>query len=207
MYAGAGKTWSMGRRYWWPWLRKKGGARVAVRRHSADERRELVIEAARREFALRGLGGATGEGLSYRAGISHPYLLRLFGSKRELFLEVVERLFDQLQAAARSASSPESDADSGALTDALREALGEHGPSLLLQAFAACGEDEVRLTVQRRLGELCGSLERAASTPRAKADSLIAQLLLEGAADAMHLQQIAGREPWARRLLETSSRA
>ena len=87
---------------------------------SKRERRELVLEAARREFAALGLGGATGEGLSYRAGISHPYLLRLFGSKRELFLEVLERLFDDLVAAARADES-------------LREALGEDGPALLLQ--------------------------------------------------------------------------
>jgi AcrR family transcriptional regulator len=184
---------------------RKRGARASPRRHSADERRDLVIQAARREFAALGLGGATGEGLSYRAGISHPYLLRLFGSKRELFLEVVERVFDQLVAAARAAKAPEGDrAGLSDLVGSLKEALGEHGPSLLFQSFAACGVDEVRLTVQRRLGELYDSLERAASTREVEADAVLSRLLLIGALDATRLQELASREPWARRLLESS---
>jgi AcrR family transcriptional regulator len=166
---------------------RKRAARASPRRHSADERRALVLEAARREFAALGLGGATGEGLSYRAGISHPYLLRLFGSKRELFLEVVGRLFDDLVAAARS--------DQG-----LTEALGEDGPALLFQCFAACGVDEVRLAVQRRMGELNDALERAGSEP----EDVFAGLLLNGAVEAMRLEEIASREPWARRLLDAA---
>ncbi|HEX2234431.1 MAG TPA: TetR/AcrR family transcriptional regulator [Thermoleophilaceae bacterium] len=165
---------------------RKRGVRASPRRHSADERRELVLEAARREFAALGLGGATGEGLSYRAGISHPYLLRLFGSKRELFLEVLNRLFDDLVAAAR--------AETG-----LREALGEEGASLLLQCFAACGVDEVRLAVQRRMGELHEAVERSGSEP----EEVFAGLLLNGAVEAMRLDALASREPWARQLLDS----
>jgi AcrR family transcriptional regulator len=173
---------------------RKRGVRASPRRHSADERRALVLEAARREFAALGLGGATGEGLSYRAGISHPYLLRLFGSKRELFLEVVERVFDELLEAMRTGMP-------------VREALGEDGHALLLQSFAACGEDEVRLTVQRRLGELYESLERTSSARQGGARELLSQLLLIGALDAVRLRELASREPWARRLLAGSDGA
>jgi AcrR family transcriptional regulator len=173
---------------------RKRGVRASPRRHSADERRELVLEAARREFAVLGLGGATGEGLSYRAGISHPYLLRLFGSKRELFLEVVDRLFDDLVAAARADQS-------------LTEALGEDGPALLLQCFAACGVDDVRLAVQRRMRELHDAVERAGSFGDSQVEALFAPLLLSGAVDAMRLEEVASREPWARRLLDASRRS
>jgi AcrR family transcriptional regulator len=184
---------------------RKRGVRSSPRRHSADERRELVVEAARREFAALGLGGATGEGLSYRAGISHPYLLRLFGSKRELFLEVVDRLFDGLVAAARGARAPESDGDGFTdLEHSLKEALGEDGPSLLLQCFAACGVDEVRLAVQRRMGELYEALERAAPSRGAEIEGLLSRLLLIGALEAARLSDLASREAWARRLLDSS---
>ena len=179
--------------------------RASARRHSADERRELVVEAARREFAALGLGGATGEGLSYRAGISHPYLLRLFGSKRELFLEVVDRLFDDLVAAARAARAADSDGTGLVnLENGLREALGEEGARLLLQCFAACGVDEVRLAVQRRMGELYVALERAAPAGEAEIDALLSRLLLAGGLEAMRLSDMASREPWARRLLEST---
>src|ERR671915_2074625 len=72
------------------------GRRQGRRRRSGDERRALVLQAARMEFAAVGLGTATGESIAYRAEISHPYLLRLFGSKRELFLVVVNSTFDEL---------------------------------------------------------------------------------------------------------------
>ena len=184
---------------------RKRGLPTTPRRHSADERRDLVVEAASREFAALGLGGATGEGLSYRAGISHPYLLRLFGSKRELFLEVVERAFDQLLAAVRAAKLPEGDREGfGDLVVELKKSLGEHGPSLLLQTFAACGVDEVRLTVQRRLGELHESLERLPPGRDGQAEALLSRLLLAGAVDAVRLEELASRERWARRLLEGS---
>ena len=166
---------------------RKRRVRASPRRHSADERRELVLQAARREFAALGLGGATGEGLSYRAGISHPYLLRLFGSKRELFLEVVDRLFDDLVTAARADAS-------------LRDALGEDGPALLLQCVAACGVDEVRLAVQRRMGELHDAVERSG----ADTEAVFSALLLNGAVEALRLDQLASREPWARQLLDAA---
>jgi AcrR family transcriptional regulator len=187
---------------------RKRGVRSSPRRHSADERRELVVEAARREFAALGLGGATGEGLSYRAGISHPYLLRLFGSKRELFLEVVDRLFDELVAAARAVRA--ADGATGGLAEletALKEALGEHGATLLLQCFAACGVDEVRLAVQRRMGELYEALERAAPGADDEIDGLLSRLLLAGGLDSLRLSELASREPWARRLLESTDRS
>src|SRR2546423_8745187 len=65
-------------------------------RMSADERREAVLEAAMTEFALGGLHGTSGEAIASRAGISQPYLFRLFGTKKELFLAVVDRVFDRM---------------------------------------------------------------------------------------------------------------
>src|SRR6478672_6951147 len=62
-------------------------------RHTAEERREAVLEAARYEFAQHGLHGASTDAIARRAGISQPYLFRLFGSKRELHLAAVRRCF------------------------------------------------------------------------------------------------------------------
>src|SRR3954447_11117347 len=60
-------------------------------RLSAVERREDVIEAAMVEFAERGFEGASTEDIARRAGISQPYLFRLFGTKKELFKASVAR--------------------------------------------------------------------------------------------------------------------
>src|SRR5881392_2133675 len=62
-------------------------------RLSAAERREDVIEAAMVEFAERGLEGTSTENIAKRAGISQPYLFRLFGTKMELFKATISRCF------------------------------------------------------------------------------------------------------------------
>src|ERR1044071_6607275 len=62
-------------------------------RLSAAERRDAVLDAAAIEFAERGLDGTSTEDIARRAGISQPYLFRLFGTKKELFKASVARCF------------------------------------------------------------------------------------------------------------------
>jgi AcrR family transcriptional regulator len=173
------------------------------RRRSAEERRDLVIEAAREEFAAFGLYGATGEAISYRAGISHPYLLRLFGSKRDLFLAVVDRFFDELVAAAGEAAGKGTASPSvPALERALRTVLGKReGYLCLLQFCAACGDDDVRGPVRRRFAELYQYVERLVDGSPDEVRVLFADLMLSAAAAGLQLPEVARREPWARRLL------
>src|SRR5437764_12193533 len=62
-------------------------------RLSAAERKEAVLEAALVEFAEAGYEGTSTEVIARRAGISQPYLFRLFGTKKELFKVSVARCF------------------------------------------------------------------------------------------------------------------
>ncbi len=55
-------------------------------RQTADERRTAVLAAAISEFALAGYAGTSTEAIARRAGISQPYLFRLFGTKKDLFV-------------------------------------------------------------------------------------------------------------------------
>src|SRR5256885_11397552 len=68
---------------------------ITGQRKSAEERREAVLDAALEEFAARGLGGGSTEAIAAKAGISQPYVFRLFGTKKELFKAVVSRCFRQ----------------------------------------------------------------------------------------------------------------
>ena len=65
-------------------------------RQTAEERREAVLAAATREFAEKGLHGASTDTIARAAGISQPYLFRLFGSKKGLYLATVQRSKDEL---------------------------------------------------------------------------------------------------------------
>ena len=64
-------------------------------RMSAEERRDAVIDAAAEVFSGAGYEATSTEEVARRAGISQPYIFRLFGSKRELFLAAVERCFER----------------------------------------------------------------------------------------------------------------
>ncbi|UOE43605.1 TetR/AcrR family transcriptional regulator [Agromyces larvae] len=62
----------------------------------ATERRELILEAATRVFGELGYSGATTDRVARAAGISQPYVVRMFGTKEQLFVEVLERTCDRI---------------------------------------------------------------------------------------------------------------
>ncbi|MBX3103939.1 MAG: TetR/AcrR family transcriptional regulator [Cryobacterium sp.] len=76
---------------------------VKAERIPATERREQILEAASRVFGERGYVGATTDQVARAAGISQPYVVRLFGTKENLFIEVFKRAFDKLFEAFRQA--------------------------------------------------------------------------------------------------------
>src|SRR5262245_62640787 len=86
-------------------------------RMSAAERRELVLEAAVAEFALHGMAGTSTEDVARRAGISQPYLFRLFPTKKALFLALVERCYLRIEEAFIAAAGDKTG-------DAALEAMG-----------------------------------------------------------------------------------
>ena len=60
------------------------------------ERREQILGAASLVFGERGYFGATTDQIAKAAGISQPYVVRMFGSKENLFVEVLQRALDKL---------------------------------------------------------------------------------------------------------------
>jgi AcrR family transcriptional regulator len=60
-------------------------------RLSAAERREKILEAAGQAFSRGGYAGTSTDAVALEAGVSQPYVVRMFGSKADLFLEVFDR--------------------------------------------------------------------------------------------------------------------
>ena len=73
------------------------GSGLSPHRHTADERRAEIIEVAVRAFASGGLAGTSTEEIARLAGVSQPYLFRLFGTKRDLFIAAVARAFERIR--------------------------------------------------------------------------------------------------------------
>ncbi|MFT4029776.1 MAG: TetR/AcrR family transcriptional regulator [Protaetiibacter sp.] len=67
-----------------------------IPRMRAEDRRELVITAALEVFGERGYVGATTDAVARAAGVSQPYVVRMFGTKEALFLAVLQRALDAL---------------------------------------------------------------------------------------------------------------
>src|SRR2546423_8266798 len=174
-------------------------------RMSADQRREEILETAVADFAIGGLHGTSTEVVAQRAGISQPYLFRLFGTKKELFLACIGRCFDRTEGAFRAAAEgAESGAPLEAMGNAYVELLADR--ELLLsqmQTYAACGDEEIRAVVRRRWGELYRTDERLSGAPADDVRAFFATGMLLNVAAAIDLPEIAGQKgaAWARRAL------
>jgi AcrR family transcriptional regulator len=124
-------------------------------RQTAEVRREAVLEAARSEFAQHGLHGASTDAIARRAGISQPYLFRLFGSKKALFIAVNDQCFQPTLNLFRESASATSGRDALHAIGAAYGRLIESDRTMLqgqLQAYAASVVDkDVRAAFERRL--------------------------------------------------------
>ena len=72
-------------------------------RMKAADRRELILEAATAVFGAKTYVGTTTDEVARAAGVSQPYVVRLFGTKENLFLAALGSALDRLLAAFRSA--------------------------------------------------------------------------------------------------------
>lgn len=154
--------------------------RVRTRR-TADERRVDVLDAALIEFSTYGLHGASTVAIAARAGISQPYVLRLFSTKKQLFLETVamarniiettwQRALDQLSVDAtpqeRLAALGEAFQSITGRADVLR---------LLLQAYSAAADVEVREQCQTAMSGLFAWVRRQTGVTAPEVQRFFAQ--------------------------------
>jgi AcrR family transcriptional regulator len=177
---------------------------VTTTRKSQVERREEILEAATSAFAARGFHGASTEEIARAAGISQPYVFRLFGTKQELFKAVVQRCFrETLEMFQRAAEGKRGSEALDAIGKAYVERLETDRSRLLaqMQAYAACDEPEIRAVVREGYGDLVAYAERVSGLGPAEIASFFAMGMLLNVFASMGLT--AGEtEPWADRLLE-----
>ena len=77
----------------------KDSARERPPRMSSEERREQIVEAAIAVFGAKGYVGTTTDDVAKAASVSQPYVVRLFGTKENLFLAALDSALEQLIAA------------------------------------------------------------------------------------------------------------
>ena len=125
-------------------------ARPAEKIRDAERSRETILDAAERLFAERGYEGASLNDIATEAGLSRGTPSYFFGSKEQLYLDVLDRVFRARQEATRAAFEPVHlwcAGDDG--LEGLRAALGKAAEDYL--RFLARRPSFVRLVMQEEL--------------------------------------------------------
>jgi len=176
---------------------------AVTERKSATERRDEILEAALVEFAAHGLDGGSTEAIAKAVGISQPYVFRLFGTKKQLFIATIERCMRGTLEMFHTASA-------GLKGERALEAIGQAyserlvtDPTYLhtqMQSYAASDDTEIREVVRRGYGELVEYVERVSGVSSERVAHFFAKGMLLNVMASMDLLQ--AEEGWAQRLID-----
>jgi AcrR family transcriptional regulator len=175
---------------------------TGTERKTAEERRAEILDAALTEFAQHGYEGTSTDAIARRVGISQPYLFRLFGTKKELYLASVAGCFADTYETFRGVSE-------GLTGDEALDAIGEAYRDLIagdprrlgaqMQSYAACHDPDIREVVRSGFGRLVELVE-SKGVPAEQVTFFFACGMLINVLTAMNLYELD--EPWAMRLVE-----
>jgi len=123
---------------------------------AAKDRREQVLGAAMAVFARDGYAGTSTEDVARAAGVSQPYLFRIFETKKALFIELVERGFARVSLAFDEAAKGRGGEDAlDAMGNAYSQLLVDRDLLLLqMHAYAASADPEIGATTRRCFRDL-----------------------------------------------------
>lgn len=122
-------------------------------RLTAGERSEQLLKAAVSAFSEGGYTGTTTDQVARLAGVSQPYVIRLFGSKQQLFIATVEHASGLIEQRFREAAEREPTLD--ALGHAYDELLAEREiVGVLLHGFLAAGDPVIGPVVRDAFGRI-----------------------------------------------------
>jgi AcrR family transcriptional regulator len=149
---------------------------------SSEDRRELVLEAATRAFARGGYAGTSTDAVGKEAGVSQPYVVRIFGTKQQLFLEVLGRTCGRIQdafaAVIADGFDPDSEDDWSRLGLAYSELLRDRDLLMvLMHGFAAGNDDDIAACARAGMGSIFTTVMSTGCTDE-RAEEFIAQGML-----------------------------
>ena len=174
---------------------------LVAERKTKEVRREEILDAALGVFAEHGLHGASTEESAKRAGISQPYVFRLFGTTKQRYIALVARCFRQtLELMQRAAEGKRGDEALRAIGEAYGELLATDRTYLRaqMQAYAASEDPEIAAVVRNGFGDLVAYVERVSGLGVEEISRFFAHGMLMNVLASMQAPQ----EDWGRRLIE-----
>ncbi|GAA4803202.1 TetR/AcrR family transcriptional regulator [Tomitella cavernea] len=162
---------------------------TTVTRMSREDRRRSIIAAATEQFARGGYAGTTTDEVAQAAGVSQPYVVRMFGGKSKLFRAVVTEAFERTvgvfeQKLDELGQTPEITADTPeyweSLGGAYKELVADRAQLLvLMHGFAAGAEPEIGALARAGMASIYRLLvDRTHCTPDQARDFLAHGMLI-----------------------------
>jgi AcrR family transcriptional regulator len=171
-------------------------------RQTAAARRESVLDAATEAFAAKGYHGTSTEDIARAAGISQPYLFRLFGSKKELYLAAQKRCIDELYDLFAEASRGKT--GKGALlamAEAYQAILQDRARQMLmLKSWGTDDEPDIRRASRAGWRDLVDLVEQTSRATPDEVSRFFASGMLLTVLAAIGMDEEP--EPWSKRLVE-----
>lgn len=174
-----------------------GGTRL-----TAAVRGEQVLDAAVTAFATGGYAGTKTDEIARLAGVSQPYVIRLFGSKKQLFLATFGRVLDRIEEIFRAAGAD--NADLGTLGPSYKTFMAERDLlAVLMHGFAASSDPAIGDVVRERFGRIYTLIRELTGADATAARRFMSTGMLMTVFAAM---QVAGPDaipaPWATEMIE-----
>jgi AcrR family transcriptional regulator len=173
-------------------------------RLTAEERSGQLIAAAVTAFSTGGFAGTTTDQVARLAGVSQPYVIRLFGTKQALFIAAVEHASARIEQQFRDAAAVRPDLAS--LGQAYDDILAERELiTVLLHGFTAGPDPVIGPVVRRCFGRIFTLVRELTGASAEEAREFIAMGMLLSILDAL---QVIGpgavpAEPWMADLVRT----
>jgi AcrR family transcriptional regulator len=173
---------------------------ASAQRKSAEERREEILAVAVPHFAATGYHGTSTEVIAREAGISQPYLFRLFRTKKELFLACNDRACEKVVEVFRNAAAPAPDGEKlQAMGRAYLERLlpDRDAVLMMMQGFVASSDEEIRAHVREKFGGVVEHVARLSGASPQEVWTFIANGMLLNVVALLDLEAIADKDAWA----------
>lgn len=173
---------------------------------SSEERRQQIITAATAVFGARGYVGTTTDDIARAAGVSQPYVVRLFGTKESLFLAALHDGVEQLSSCFRQSLPAGGDLEQRklAMGEAYVELLTVRGlHQFLSQSFLLGGHPVIGPAARGGFASIWRLLRDEAGFDEETAHTFLAHGMLINTMLGLRVAEEYGRDPGMTELLDS----
>ncbi len=162
----------------------------------AEDRKVLILEKAVEEYGRVGMHATSTERIAELAGVSQPYLFRLFGTKADLIVAAIEQHTARLRTAFRAAVEQRAEGTSPleAMAFAYLSFMDADANALRCQlhTWAAASDPAIKDVAQRTYREIWDDVVELSGAPADEVRDFMAQGMLLTVLGSMDLMDLFG---------------